>query len=155
MPRQDSARIGKMAVVIDNFRLQEAPQASAHSVMTRVRMTDSVMMITACRRSLGDDPGKNDRLSDDNYRLPPAFGKDLEREFIGHGNMPCRAAWWGYAFPTYLTMNCAPKVGHKKTDLCQLANQQFQSAIGRSWSTGKECPLIALRRICVSVIAPS
>ena len=38
-----------MAVVIDNFRLQEAPQASAHSVMTRVRMTDSVMMITACR----------------------------------------------------------------------------------------------------------
>ena len=54
-------------------------QAAAHSVMTRARMTDSVMKITACRR---------------------AFGDDLEREFIGNGNMPCRATWWGCACPT-------------------------------------------------------
>jgi len=46
-------------------------QAAAHSVMTRARMTDSVMKITACRRTFGDDPGKNDRLSDEDHRLPP------------------------------------------------------------------------------------
>ena len=46
-------------------------QAAAHSVMTRARMTDSVMKITACRRTFGDDPGKNDRPSDEDYRLPP------------------------------------------------------------------------------------
>ena len=44
---------------------------AAHSVMIRARMTDSVMKITACRRAFGDDPGKNDRLSDEDHRLPP------------------------------------------------------------------------------------
>ena len=39
--------------------------------MIRARMTDSVMKITACRRAFGDDPGKNDRLSDEDHRLPP------------------------------------------------------------------------------------
>ena len=46
-------------------------QAAAHSVMTRARKTDPVMKITACRRAFGDDPGKNDRPSDEDHRLPP------------------------------------------------------------------------------------
>ena len=42
-----------MAVVIDNFRLQE------------------YLFYAPSRRTFGDDPGKNDRLSDEDYRLPP------------------------------------------------------------------------------------
>ena len=42
-----------MAVVIDNFRLQE------------------YSFYAPSRRAFGDDPGKNDRLSDEDHRLPP------------------------------------------------------------------------------------